>query len=139
MMSQTVTLHIPESMFNRLRQMARMTDQPLEAVIYQSVQGNMPPLVEDIPNEWRDDLMDMEQLDDEDLWKAAKEPLSEHQWVRHRELLAKNEEDALTDKERRELEELRAATDRFVFRRSYALALLKWRGHAVSPATDVAS
>ncbi len=139
MISQSVTLHMPENMFHRLQQMAQVINQPLEAVVYQSVQGNLPPLVKDIPEEWRGDLTDMEQLGDEDLWKVAKEPLSEQQWTHHRELLEKNEEGMLMDKERNELEHLRTSTDRFVFRRSYALALLKWRGHAVFPARDLSS
>ncbi len=37
----------------------------------------------------------------------------------------------LTAAERAELARLREETDRFVLRRSYALALLKWRGHTV--------
>ncbi|MDM8525568.1 hypothetical protein QUF80_19535 [Desulfococcaceae bacterium HSG8] len=64
---------------------------------------------------------------------------SEQQWAHHRKLLAKNEEGILTDKERTESEHLRTATDRSVFRRSYALAMLKWRGHSVFPATDLSS
>ncbi len=133
MSSQAITLHIPENMFHRLQQMAQVIHQPLEAVVYQSIQGNLPPLIEDVPDEWRSDVADVEQLGDEAIWKVAKEPLPEQQWRRHQELLARNEDGTLTDSERSELEGLRTATDRFVFRRSYALALLKWRGHAVSP------
>jgi len=33
--------------------------------------------------------------------------------------------------EHKELAELRTAADRFVTRRSYALALLKWHGHTI--------
>ncbi len=139
MISQAITLHIPENMFHRLQRMAQVINQPLEAVVFQSVQGNLPPLIEDIPEEWRDDLTDMEQSGDKDLWKIAREPLSGQQWAHHRKLLAKNEEGMLTDKERSELGHLRTTTDRFVFRRSYALAMLKWRGHAVFPATDLSS
>jgi hypothetical protein len=130
--SQTITLHLPKNMLHRLQQMAQVIHKPLEAVVYQSIQGNLPPLVEDAPDEWRSDVADMEQLGDEALWKVAKEPLSDQQWRRHQELLARNEDGTLTDRERSELEGLRTATDRLVFRRSYALALLKWRGHAVS-------
>jgi len=38
---------------------------------------------------------------------------------------------------RSELKHLRTTTDRFVSRRSYALALPKWRGHAVFPSRDL--
>jgi hypothetical protein len=45
--------------------------------------------------------------------------------------LQKAEAGALTAKEEAQLTALREATDRFVLRRSYALALPKWRGHTI--------
>ncbi len=108
-----------------------MIHQPLEAVVYQSIQGNLPPLIEDAPDEWRSDVADMEQLTDEALWKVGKEPLPDQQWACHQELLERNQDGTLTESERDELERYRKITDRFVFRRSYALALLKWRGHTI--------
>ena len=65
-------------------------------------------------------------LNDDALWKIAREPLPPDQWRRHQRLLHKNEDSALTSAESEELARLRAVTDRFVLRRSYALALLKW-------------
>src|SRR5512137_345743 len=127
MMSQSLTLQIPEPIYRRLQRVAQTTHQPMEAVAYQSLQGNLPPLIEDLPDEWRSDVADFEQLNDAALWKVAQETLLEQQWERHQDLLARNQDGALTDHERRELERLRTAADRFVFRRSYALALLKWR------------
>jgi hypothetical protein len=50
-------------------------------------------------------------------------------------LLRKAQDGTLSAVEQKELEELRVATDRFVTRRSYALALLKWHGHTLP--TDV--
>jgi hypothetical protein len=132
MSSQSITLHLPGNAFQRLQRMAQTLHQPLETIVYQSIQGNLPPLIEDAPEEWRDDLAEMEQLDDEALWIVAKASLSEKQWERHQELLERNQSGALTDSEREELERLRIMTDRFVFRRSYALALLKWRGHLIA-------
>ncbi len=86
----------------------------------QAIQGNLLPLIEDIPGEWRGDLADMEQLDDEALWKVGNEPLPAQQWGRHQKLLEQNQDGTLTERERNELERLRNMTNRFVFRRSYA-------------------
>ncbi len=74
MNQQPIALHIPENVFQRLQRMAQAIHQPLEAVVCQSIQGNLPPLVEDAPEEWRGDLTDLEQLNDEDLLKVGKEP-----------------------------------------------------------------
>jgi len=131
MVSQSITLDIPENVFQRLQRMAQIIHQPLEAVVSQSLLGNLPPLIEDAPDEWYADMADMEQLPDEALWKVSKEPLPDQQWARHQELLKRNQNGTLTGRERNELEQLRNMTDRFVFRRSYALALLKWRGHTL--------
>ena len=133
MISQSLTLQLPDHIYQRLQRVAQTTRQPMEVVAYQSLQGNLPPLIEDVPDEWRGDLIEFEQLDDEALWKIAQEQLLKTQWERHQELLQRNQDGVLTDDERGELTRLRTAADRFVFRKSYALALLKWRGHAIFP------
>ena len=88
MMSQSLTLQIPEPIYRRLQLVAQTTHQPLEAVAYQSLQGNLPPLIEDLPDEWRGDVADFEQLTDAALWQVAKESLLTAQWERHHDLLA---------------------------------------------------
>ncbi len=55
-----------------------------------------------------------------------------HRWRRNESLLHRNAEAALTGDERRELDELRAEMDRLVYRKSFAIALLKWRGHEIT-------
>lgn len=131
MMTQTLTLHLPVGMFQRLQQMAQTTRQPVEEIACQAIQGNLPPLLADAPPEWRDDLAQFHQLNDAALWTIAQETPPSRQWKRHQQLLQRNQNDVLTAAEQHELETLRLATDRLVLRRSYALALLKWRGHAL--------
>lgn len=46
-------------------------------------------------------------------------------------LSAKETNMALSGPEQRELVDLRGRVDRFVLRRSFVLALLKWRGHTL--------
>ena len=76
-------------------------------------------------------MTELTQLGDEALWIVAKESLPPAQWQRHQRLLHKAEHGALTHAEQAELAHLRERTDAFVLRRSYALALLKWRGYAI--------
>jgi hypothetical protein len=47
-------------------------------------------------------------------------------------LLSKQQDTGLTDSERLELDNLRKDSDRFMLRKSQAVAILKWRGHNVS-------
>lgn len=139
MVSHSITLTLPENVFQRLQRMAHIMRTPLETVASQSLLGNLPPFIEDVPDEWRDEMADMEQFPDEALWKVSRDPLPEQQWVRHQELLERNQDGMLTEREQRELEHLRNLTDRFVFRRSYSLALLKWRGHPLFQKTSLPS
>ncbi|MFZ1552854.1 MAG: hypothetical protein WAV53_15780 [Anaerolineae bacterium] len=128
---QTITLRLPEESYRRLQGMATALRRPLEEVASQTIRGNLPPAVDDLPAEFQDELAAWSNLSDEQLWRIALDSLPPDQWRRHRRLLRKNEANTLTDAEREELARLRAATDRFVVRRSYALALLKWRGHTL--------
>lgn len=88
--------------------------------------------------EWRQDLAELHNLDSEDLGTITKEALPAKQWQRHQALLDKNQSDALTDNEQEDVANLHTTVDRFVFRRSHAVALLKWRGYAL-PFSETAS
>ena len=131
MTTQAVTLHLPEDIYRRLQLMAQATSRRLEDVAFQAIQGNLPPLTDDLPTEWCDELASLEKLSDEALWAITRESLPAEQWDRHQQLLERNQADTLIHIEQEELAHLRAVTDLFIFRRSYSLALLKWRGYTL--------
>ena len=130
---QTVTLHLPETIYQRLQAVAATTRQPLETVIFQTIQGNLPPALDDLPPEMAEELAAWPTMSDAALWRVVRETPPPAQWRRHQALLNRNEAGPLTAGEREELDQLRDNVDRFVVRRSYALALLKWRGHTLPP------
>ena len=134
MTTQTVNIELPDDIYQRFKGVAAVTRRSLEDVIFQTIRGNLPPMLDDLPPRQRGLGADLQHLDDEDLWAVAKEPLPAQQWRRHQHLLRKAATGTLTVAEGTELTGLREATDHFVSRRSYALALLKWRGHTI-PAT----
>ena len=129
---QTLTLHLSEDIYRHLKQVAKETNQSLEALAAQAIQGNLPPLIEGLPTDWHNDLVELQSLDDQALWKIANEVIPKTQWEQHQELLAQNQEAELTADEAAKLAYLRQITDRFVLRRSYALAILKWRGYTIA-------
>ena len=134
MATETVQVQLPEEVYERLKDKANVSNQPLEDVLFQTIRGNLPPRLDDVPSDQRGSIADLQRFDDEALWAVAREPLPTQQWRRHQFLLRRLETNSLTDSERSELADLREATDHRVIRRSYALALLKWRGYTV-PAT----
>ena len=127
-----MTVRLPETVFHRLLGMAQTSHQSVDEVLFQSIRGNLPPLVDDLPPEMRDEVARLVQLRDDELWAMINAPLTESQWHRHEELLEKNAANELSYREMNELATLRDAVDRWVLRRSYAAALLKWRGYALS-------
>ncbi len=128
---QTITLRLPEDIYRRLQRAAQLTKRPLEDVMFQTIRGNLPPTVDDLPADLQEDLAAMANLGDEALWAVVRQAQPSAQWRRHQHLLRKNEAGTLTSAEREELDRLRLITDRFVLERSFALALLKWRGHTL--------
>jgi hypothetical protein len=132
MATQTVSVELPDEVLRRLQDMAAATRRSLADVLAQTIRGNLPPTPADLPPAQRGLMAELELLGDEALWAVAREELPPKDWRRHRRLLLKAEAEELTVAERRELDALREATDRFVMRRSIALALLKWRGHTIA-------
>jgi hypothetical protein len=128
---QTLHIPLPEAIVQRLQRVADATRQPLEEVVVQTICGNLPPALEDLSPALREVVADLPTLGDEALWAVARTSLPPQQWRRHQRLLRRAQEGPLTAAEQQELETLREATDRFVTRRSYALALLKWHGHTL--------
>jgi hypothetical protein len=128
---QTLHIPLPEAIVQRLQRVAEATNRPLEEVVVQTICGNLPPALDDLSPALREAVADLPALTDEALWAVARTSLPPQQWRRHQRLLRKAQEGPLTTAEQRELETLRTVTDRFVTRRSYALALLKWHGHTL--------
>jgi hypothetical protein len=128
---QSINIQLPDEIYRRLRQMAAATHQPLEEVIVQTIRGNLPPALDDLQPDMRELVADLEQLGDEAVWAVAREATFPARWRRHQRLLQKVQDGTLTDVEQAELDELRSSVDREVLRRSYALALLKWRGYTI--------
>lgn len=136
METQSVRIEWPKKMYRRLEKLANATNQTIDKVLLQTIRGNLPPVLEDLPPAMRGEFGAMLHLKDKELWQVVRTPINPTHWRRHQRLLDKNSEGELTPKERGELDKLRAETDEQVLRKSFALALLKWRGHILFPIQD---
>jgi hypothetical protein len=132
MSNATVTLALPEALYQRLKRTALATKQPLEEVMLHALSLGSPPAWDDVPPEFQLDLAGLDKMDDETLWKIAKSRKTEAELGRSDELLARNAEGLLTPAERIELERLRHDLDLFMLRKAHTAALLRWRGHSVA-------
>lgn len=133
MTTQEVLLPLPESLYLRLQRAAQATQQSLTDVLLHAVAVGSPPNWEDAPAEFQADLATLERLNDEALWQIARSRAVAGM-ERHQELLDKNAAGTLTDAEQHELTQRRTEAARFMLRKGYAAALLRWRGHKLPPA-----
>ena len=134
MVTQDVTISLPEPLYLRLQQVAQGTKQSVAEVIVRAVQVGSPPSWEEAPAEFQADLATLDRLDDDTLWRIARSNQLTQDMTRYQELLDKNASGTLSPAERMELTQLRIAADRFMLRKAYAVDLLRWRGHAIPPA-----
>ncbi len=92
---------------------------------------------DDAPEEFQADLATLDRLDDETLWGIARHFQSEENMGRYEELLDKNANQNISTQEREELSQLRHEADRWMLEKAQAVALLRWRGHAIPPAEQL--
>ncbi|MBY0527040.1 MAG: hypothetical protein K2R98_26840 [Gemmataceae bacterium] len=131
-----LTLQLPDDVYEHLRRAAKGMKQPVEKALARIVTAATPSL-EKVPLAYRAELDALEELGDDELWKAAESRLSSAKERRMTTLLEKNQRSKLTDRERQALIELRADADRLMLQRSYAYLLLKYRGHRIPNLGDM--
>ncbi len=137
MTTQSITLHLSDPVYRYLQQVAAITKRPLEQVVRQSVEGNLPPSVENAPQELQDELLAMQSLSPTQLTSIANSQLPQSQQERYLSLLEQNSAGGISTEDSAEMEALRLAADRLMVRKGYALAVLRWRGHSIPPLAEL--
>lgn len=138
MTTTTVTVQLPEPVFEYLNQMAAATKRPLEQVVQQSVEGNLPPSVATAPPDLRSELLVMQAMSVEQLREIASQQIPPADQACHLALLEKNAAGELSTSEQEELERFRWAADRIMLRKAYAWSVLRWRGVATPRLDELA-
>ena len=130
-MSQPLlTLELPDDIYQRVRRAAKAMKQPVEQALVAIVTAATPSL-DKVPCAYRAELEALEDLGDKELWRVAESRLAPAKQGRVRNLLDKNQQGDLTDRERQTLAELRSEADGLMLRRAYAALLLKYRGQHI--------
>ena len=132
-----VTVNLPKTIYEQLQHVVTSVNRPLEEIVFQSIQGNLAPALEDLPGDLHHELLHLQTLTDQELRVIAKAEVMPAHWSRHQDLLKKKQTTRLSTEEESELMRLRNAVDQEVMQRSYAMALLKWRGSSLPPPEEV--
>jgi hypothetical protein len=136
-MSQVLTVNISDEAYNHLQTIAEITRQPMERLVQQSIEGNLPPSVASAPPEAQPFLLNMQTYSVELLRQIAGQQVKAEQQQRHVALLEKNSQVRLTAAEAAELAELRQNADHLMLQKAYAWALLRWHGQALPTVSEL--
>ena len=129
MPEQTVTLELPEPLWEWAKHAAMVTQRPVEKVLVDSLSATMPPPLDDVPDEFREELVHLETKNDDDLWAITRSSMSPKTLRQYDNLLEKNSRGMLIAQEKRKLEKLRKDAERIMLMRARAFVLLQWRGY----------
>lgn len=131
MTAQGINLELPPSLYQKIKEMAEASQKSLSEVLIQSIRTGAPPSLDKVPERFQTDLKSLSRLNDELLFEIMEQELSNTRQRRYEALLRKNEQGPLEESEQQALSTVREEADLLMFRRAYAAALLKWRGHRV--------
>jgi hypothetical protein len=127
-MSQTVTLELPDTIYQPAQRMAKAIQSSLTEVLVNALKASLPAL-EGVSSTLATELVNLEQLDDDALWQVMLSRVSANQQKKLNHLLQKNKRGSLTESERVELAALQNEADRIMLRKARAAVLLRFRGH----------
>jgi hypothetical protein len=130
MATTTIAVHIPESLFLKLKRAADLTHRSVEDVTVTSLEAALPA-APNLPPDIANELTAMHLFSDEALWAATAPSFSPTEEHRLTQLNAATGERDLTPAEEAEQQSLITAYQRSVLRRAKALAILAQRGHRV--------
>lgn len=127
---ETVSVRLPQSLFQRLERIAAVTHRSVEDVLTTTDVVALPPTPDTSPD-LADELAAMVLFSDESLKAAAQPSLSAAQQERLAQLSHAGGERTLSRSEERKLERLLDLYDQAVLRRAKALAILAQRGYDI--------
>jgi hypothetical protein len=127
----TVTLHVPELLYDHIRRTAETQKRPLEEVLLDAVGAALPPL-SGLPREVADDVAALPFLNDAALWQVARSTPPAELHDEMEALLAGKGRGELSDAEQRRLDDLVHVYEVSALRRAQAALLLQRRGYDMS-------
>ncbi len=135
-MPQTVTLTLPDKLYEPIQRMAQASDQSVETVLLTALYASLPSL-EGLPSDLVQELVELEALDDDTLRQVLLETVPVDQQQKLEVLLQQNQSGGLTKSEQKQLADLQHAADRVMLRKARAAVLLRFRGQRIPTLTEL--
>jgi len=131
MAAHAVTLRLPAPLYDHFQSRAERAHRSLEAELLDAV-ATAATDEEELSQDLAKAVGDLELLNDEELWRVARNRLSDDSRSQLEALNSKQQRERLTLAEKETLERLVDQYDQAVLLRAEAARLLKKRGHDVS-------
>lgn len=131
LMTEAMTIQLPATTARRLHRVARLSHRKVDDVLAETLQATLPPLLEDIPPVFHEELSKLESLPNNALEKQMRATISPKVLERYDTLLEANATRELDKREKQELAMLRYQADLLMYRKVYAAVLLKLRGQRI--------
>jgi hypothetical protein len=128
-MVATVTLKIPDEIYQRLELNAQATQCSIEDILALVLKVGSPPRWDDVPEEFQSDLRSLDAMTDEALHQLVSASKVESELDRYDDLLELNATKSLSVSEQQELASLRKESERFTLCKAQAAVLIRWRGY----------
>lgn len=126
----TITIDLPDTLYQNIERIAKTTGQSLEAILRRSALQMLPPL-DDLPPEEAEELAALSLLDDSTLWQVANSSLSDLEQAEMDELAGVQTERTLSRTEAHRLKVLLNKYGQHTVRKAHAYYLLARRGYRV--------
>ncbi|MBI3921573.1 MAG: hypothetical protein HY318_09165 [Armatimonadetes bacterium] len=138
-MSHTVTMRLPDYVYENYRHKAHTTNKPVKRVFEEVLCEGQPPApaVDDAPEYLRADLKALEQLSNEELRRLAESHMEPAKQRKLDRLTEKRDNRSLTEPDRATLDLLQDEGQRLTVLKAHAWVLLKWRGEPVPSYDDM--
>ena len=139
MSGQTISITLPDGLYERVKETAAAAALSVEEVLTQSVTLSLPALEDDLAPETRTNLVTLSLLSDPELWQIA-EDMADDELQQQLEMLAERQKQrVLTEVEQRRLVKLMTRAQLFMLRKAEAYRLLARRGYVVFPTSTPTS
>jgi len=135
---RTVTLKLPEHLYERLETHAHSATRSVDEIVVQTLARSLPPPVErDLPPVLQTELEAMEHLSDEALWQIAESTVNRDKVALYDVLLERHQAGTLTPEGQEWLIRLREEAEALMLRKAHAYTLLQSRGHKLPSLQDL--
>jgi hypothetical protein len=131
MTAHAITLHLPETLYERFRQRAEWSRRSLETELLEAV-ASAAPAEADLSPELLEAIEALEGLADEELWRLAGKAMSREASQELESLHRKQRDEGLSQNEDAARARLLREYEQTMLIRAQAVRLLKDRGHDVS-------